>query len=87
MNFCWNDEIELTDAPLFLIANGDASDADANNWIKSYCSDLKKASAAKQVTVGALSGWCAGFVFTKFGKTASAAIGGSLILLHVSLSR
>jgi FUN14 family len=53
--------------------------------IKKYYEEIRKSSSGTQITVGALSGWCAGFVFTKFGKTAATAIGGSLLLLHVSL--
>jgi len=50
--------------------------------LKKYYEELRNSSAGKQITVGAISGWVAGFVFTKFGKTAATAIGGSLLLLH-----
>jgi hypothetical protein len=48
-----------------------------------YYSDIRKSSSAKQLTIGAISGWTAGVVMTKFGRTAAAAVGGTWLLLHV----
>uniref|UniRef100_V5GW50 Uncharacterized protein n=1 Tax=Ixodes ricinus TaxID=34613 RepID=V5GW50_IXORI len=48
-----------------------------DSWPVSFFRDLTKASPAKQLTVGGVSGWCVGFVFTKAGKVAATAIGGS----------
>jgi len=56
----------------------------AKNWLQEYLADLNKASAAKQITVGGISGWCAGYLFTKVGKIAAVSIGGSLLLLQVA---
>ncbi|CAN7949999.1 unnamed protein product [Ixodes pacificus] len=54
-----------------------------DSWPVSFFRDLTKASPAKQLTVGGVSGWCVGFVFTKAGKVAATAIGGSLLLFQV----
>jgi hypothetical protein len=56
---------------------------DPFSLIRKYYSDIRKSSSAKQLTIGAISGWTAGFVMTKFGRTAAAAIGGTWLLLHV----
>lgn len=57
---------------------------DPFSYVQQYYKRLKKSSAAKQLTIGAVSGWTAGFVFAKFGKTAAAAIGGTFLVLNVS---
>lgn len=56
----------------------------SGNWIDKYLGEITKASTAKQIAVGGLSGWIAGFVFTKVGRTAAASIGGSLLLLQLA---
>lgn len=53
-------------------------------WPLSFFKDVTKSSPAKQLTVGGISGWCAGFVFTKAGKVAATVIGGSLLLFQVA---
>lgn len=55
-----------------------------DSWPVSFFRDLTKASPAKQLTVGGVSGWCVGFVFTKAGKVAATAIGGSLLLFQIA---
>ena len=45
--------------------------------------DLKKSSNAKQLTVGAVSGFATGYLAAKFGKIVATAIGGSLLLIQV----
>lgn len=54
------------------------------DFIKKFYKDLKNSSNAKQLTVGAISGWAAGYVASKFGKIAATAIGGSLLLIQVT---
>lgn len=46
--------------------------------------DVSKASVAKQLAVGCVTGWCSGYLFVKVGKTASMAVGGGLIILQVA---
>jgi len=53
-------------------------------WLERALGDLSKASVAKQITVGGVSGWCAGYIFSKVGKAAAAALGGSLLILQVA---
>ncbi|XP_054168502.1 FUN14 domain-containing protein 1-like [Oppia nitens] len=60
------------------------SSDDAFSYVNKYYKDLKKSSSAKQLTVGAISGWTAGFVLAKFGRTAGAAIGGAFLLLNMA---
>lgn len=55
------------------------------DWIKHYLEELKKSSSVKQVSVGALTGWTSGFIAAKFGRTAATAVGGTVLLLHVSI--
>ncbi|XP_054931755.2 FUN14 domain-containing protein 1-like isoform X1 [Dermacentor andersoni] len=54
------------------------------SWPVSFFKDATKASPAKQLTIGGISGWCVGFVFTKAGKIAATAIGGSLLLFQIA---
>ncbi|KAI0227665.1 FUN14 domain-containing protein 1 [Lamellibrachia satsuma] len=54
------------------------------NWLRKMVSDLTKASTAKQVTVGGLTGWCAGHVFVKVSRLASIALGSSLLVVMVA---
>ncbi|KAK2158481.1 hypothetical protein LSH36_169g04021 [Paralvinella palmiformis] len=53
-------------------------------WFDKALRDLSKASVAKQITVGGVSGWCSGYLFGKVGKAAALALGGSLLLLQVA---
>ncbi|XP_046992329.1 FUN14 domain-containing protein 1-like [Schistocerca americana] len=46
--------------------------------------DVGKASAAKQLVIGTVSGWCTGFVTMKVGKAAAVAVGGGIILLQIA---
>ncbi|PSN51026.1 hypothetical protein C0J52_07454 [Blattella germanica] len=52
--------------------------------IDSILGDVGKSSAAKQLIIGSLSGWCTGFVTMKVGKVAALALGGGIILLQVA---
>lgn len=54
------------------------------DFIKKFYKDLKNSSNAKQLTVGAISGWAAGYVASKFGKIAATALGGSFLLIQVT---
>ena len=65
-------------------AVGRKKDDPKDAWIRYYLEELKKSSSAQQVTVGALSGWTSGFIAAKFGRTAATAVGGTVLLLHVS---
>lgn len=40
--------------------------------------------AAKQIAVGVVSGWAAGFVCGKFGRVAATAVGGTAICLQLA---
>lgn len=51
--------------------------------LKKLLDDLKNSSNAKQLTVGAVSGWATGYLAAKFGKIVATAIGGSLLLIQV----
>jgi FUN14 domain-containing protein 1 len=51
--------------------------------VKKVLKDLSKASPSKQMAVGAGSGWLAGFLTMKAGKSFATAIGGSILLLQV----
>lgn len=55
-----------------------------DSWAVNFFKDATKASPAKQLTIGGVSGWCAGFVFTKAGKVAAMAIGGSLLIFQIA---
>lgn len=63
----------------------DESDSQIPDFLRRFFSDLKTSSKAKQLTVGAISGWAAGYVASKFGKFAATALGGSLLLIQVCL--
>ncbi|XP_076370282.1 FUN14 domain-containing protein 1-like isoform X2 [Tachypleus tridentatus] len=54
------------------------------DWFQGIFSDITKASAAKQTIVGGITGWGTGFVFTKVGKAAATAVGGSLLLIQIA---
>lgn len=53
-------------------------------WFDKALRELSKASVAKQLAVGGVSGWCSGYLFGKVGKAAALALGGSLLLLQVA---
>lgn len=54
------------------------------NWLKRTFGDVTKASAAKQIGVGSVGGWVAGYVSSKIGKAAATAVGGTLLILQVA---
>lgn len=56
----------------------------AENWLKNFVNDLAKASTAKQITVGGVSGWLAGYMSVKVGKVAAVSVGGSLLLIQLA---
>lgn len=62
--------------------NGDASGISGS--VKKLIDDLKKSSNAKQLTVGAVSGFATGYLAAKFGKIVATAIGGSLLLIQIA---
>lgn len=47
--------------------------------------DLSRAPAPKQIGVGAAVGWVTGYATMKVGKMAATAVGGSLLLLQVTV--
>lgn len=69
---------------VFEILDIRGSAKDGKNWLHQFLGDITNASAAKQITVGGITGWCTGFVFTKIGKVAATAVGGSLLLLQIA---
>ena len=82
---CWS----IVDSPTwfsFSIAGDDPLNGDASGIsgsVKKLIDDLKKSSNAKQLTVGAVSGFATGYLAAKFGKIVATAIGGSLLLIQV----
>ncbi|XP_035290159.1 FUN14 domain-containing protein 2 isoform X2 [Anguilla anguilla] len=44
----------------------------------------EKYSVAKQLVIGGVTGWCAGYLFQKVGKLAASAVGGGFILLQIA---
>lgn len=54
--------------------------------VKKILKDLSKAPPSKQVAVGAGTGWLAGYLTMKAGRSMATAIGGSILLLQVRLS-
>jgi hypothetical protein len=53
--------------------------------VKKILKDLSKAPAPKQLAVGAGAGWLVGYLTMKVGKAAATAVGGSLLLLQVTV--
>lgn len=45
--------------------------------------DLSRQPVYTQAAVGGASGWVAGFAFSRVGKAVAAALGGSLLLIHM----
>lgn len=71
---------------VFFSENGAVPKDDAGGIprsLKKLFDDLKNSSNAKQLTVGAVSGWATGYLAAKFGKIVATAIGGSLLLIQV----
>lgn len=54
------------------------------NWLRKMVSDLTKASTAKQVTVGGLTGWGTAYVLQRYGRMAAIALCGSLLVVQVA---
>lgn len=59
-------------------------DVTRRGWFDKMFRDISKASVAKQMTVGAVSGWCSGYLFGKVGKAAAVTLGGTLLVLQVA---
>ncbi|VDH99007.1 FUN14 domain-containing protein 1-like isoform X1 [Mytilus galloprovincialis] len=53
-------------------------------WVQKAFGDISKRSAAQQITIGGVSGWCTGFVFVRVGKVAAGTLGVSFLLLQVA---
>ena len=53
-------------------------------WLSQQLKELRQSSSAKQIVVGAASGWASGFVCGRFGRTAATAVGGSVLALHLA---
>lgn len=62
------------------------SSNDDDRWLQTTF-NITKGSNAKQLTVGGLSGWCTGYLFTKIGKIAAGAMAGSIILFQLAQYR
>nr|XP_042912628.1 FUN14 domain-containing protein 1 [Parasteatoda tepidariorum] len=54
------------------------------SWIDKQLKELTNGSVAKEMAIGGLSGWCAGVVFSKVGKTAASALAGSLLMFQIA---
>ncbi|KAJ8266919.1 hypothetical protein GJAV_G00136170 [Gymnothorax javanicus] len=44
----------------------------------------EKSSVAKQLVIGGVTGWCAGYLCQKVGKLAASAVGGGFLLLQIA---
>ncbi|XP_054721531.1 FUN14 domain-containing protein 2-like [Uloborus diversus] len=53
-------------------------------WIDKTLKEVTDGSVSKQMFVGAVSGWCAGVVCSKVGKTAASALAGGLFMFQVA---
>lgn len=53
-------------------------------WIDQALTEMEKATPAKQLLVGGISGWVSGYVCGKVGRIAAVAVGGSIILLQIA---
>merc|ERR1719309_500460 len=60
------------------------SSAETSGMLEKFSNDLRKAPAPKQMAVGGVAGWCAGYLTMKAGKMAATAIGGTLLLLQIA---
>jgi len=56
----------------------------SSGFLKRSFGELSKASVAKQLTVGGVTGWCSGYIFSKVGRVAAMSIGGGLLLIQVA---
>jgi uncharacterized membrane protein (Fun14 family) len=57
---------------------------EGNTLIERVMGDLSKAPAPKQMAVGGVTGWLAGYTTMKLGKMAATAIGGTLLILQIA---
>ena len=53
-------------------------------WVQKIFGDISKKSAAQQIAIGGVSGWCAGFLFIRFGKLAAGSLGTTLLLIKIA---
>ncbi|XP_060792511.1 FUN14 domain-containing protein 2 [Neoarius graeffei] len=57
-------------------------------WSKTFGNNsgpaAEKYSVATQLTIGGVTGWCAGYLFQKVGKVAASAVGGGFFLLQIA---
>ncbi|XP_064614902.1 FUN14 domain-containing protein 1A-like isoform X2 [Liolophura sinensis] len=60
------------------------SDDRSPRWLRQIFGDVSRQSTGKQLAIGGVSGWCAGYLFSKIGKVAAAAMGTSMILLQIA---
>ena len=58
--------------------------SESQGTVEKIMSDLAKAPVPKQLAVGGVAGWTAGYLTMKAGKMAATAIGGSLLLLQIA---
>jgi len=57
---------------------------EGNGLVERVLGDLSKAPAPKQMAVGGMTGWLAGYTTMKLGKMAATAIGGTLLVLQIA---
>lgn len=55
------------------------------SWQEWIVREMEKATPAKQLVAGGMSGWASGFMCAKVGRVAAIAVGGSIILLQIAI--
>lgn len=53
-------------------------------WVQKIFGDVSKKSAAQQIAIGGVSGWCTGYLFIRFGKLAAGSLGTTLLLIQIA---
>ncbi|XP_022901211.1 FUN14 domain-containing protein 1-like [Onthophagus taurus] len=56
----------------------------SSSFLEKCLGDISKASATKQIFLGASSGWITGYLSMKFGKVVAISVGGGIILLQIA---
>ncbi|KFM60953.1 FUN14 domain-containing protein 1, partial [Stegodyphus mimosarum] len=54
------------------------------SWLDKQLKDVTNGSVAKEMAIGGVSGWCAGVLFSKVGKTAASALAGGLLMFQIA---
>jgi len=75
-----SDFIDDIDSDDYVIIDSDTS----SKISKMIFGDITKASAAKQVAVGGVSGWISGYLVNKVGKAAALTVGTSILIIQLA---